>query len=40
MPLGKQSLAAKELADGEWFGCGRHLLDDFSRRLRWAISWY
>jgi hypothetical protein len=34
MPLGKQSFTAKELAHGEWFGCGRHLLVDFSRRLR------
>ena len=33
VPFGKQSLTAKELAHGEWFGCGRHLLDDFSRRL-------
>ena len=32
VPLGKQSLAAEELADCEWFGCGRHLLDNFSSR--------
>jgi hypothetical protein len=32
MPLGKQSFTAKELADGEWFDCGRHLLHDFSSR--------
>ena len=34
MPLGKQSLTAKELAHSEWFGCGRHLLVDFSSRLQ------
>ena len=34
VPLGKQSFAAKELADGEGFGCGRHLLVDFSSQWR------
>src|SRR5258708_6647893 len=36
MPLRKQSLTAKELADGQWFGCGRHLLHDFSSRARFG----
>jgi len=38
MPLGKQSFTAKELAHSEWFGCGRHLLVDFSSR--WTRTYF
>ena len=31
MPFRKQSLAAKELADGEGFDCGRHLQADSTK---------